>query len=94
MLLTRLGNKKKLAPKLYQYFPHHRMRITLFFGAGGEFFHTPRAKYNVINDLDDDVANLYLVISEDPEQLVDTVEFMPVSATLLKYWSEHPPSRS
>lgn len=81
-----------MAKKLYQYFPPHRLRITLFFGAGGEFFHTPRAKYNVINDLDDDVTNLFLVVSERSEDLIEAVESMPVSASLLKHWKTEIPT--
>ncbi|MEL6661009.1 MAG: DNA adenine methylase [Bacteroidota bacterium] len=92
MVLTRLGNKKSMAGKLYQYFPPHRLRITLFFGAGGEFFNTPRAKYNVINDLDDDVTNLFLVVSERPDDLVDAVEYMPISASLMKKWRKDIPT--
>ena len=91
MVLTRLGNKKIIAPELYQYFPPHRLRITLFFGAGGMFFNTPRARFNVVNDLDDDVSNLYLVISEQSDELIEEIQMMPISATLLKYWNENPP---
>lgn len=81
-----------MAGKLYQYFPPHRLRITLFFGAGGEFFNTPRAKYNVINDLDDDVTNLFLVVSERPNDLIDAVAHMPISASLLKKWRKEVPA--
>ena len=92
MVLTRLGNKKSIAGDLYRYFPPHRMRITLFFGAGGEFFSTPRAKYNIINDLDDDVTNLFLVISERTEELIEAVEYMPIAASLLKQWRADVPT--
>lgn len=86
MILTRPGNKKALAADLYKYFPRHRMRITLFFGAGGEWFNTPRAQYNVINDLDDDITNLFLVVVEQPDDLIDVLLSMPISDSLLKKW--------
>lgn len=92
MVLTRLGNKKGNADKLYQYFPPHKLRITPFFGAGGAFFNTPRAKYNVINDLDDDVTNLYLVISTQTEELIDAVTTMPISSSLLRHWQDNIPA--
>ena len=91
-MLTRLGNKTKLAGKLYTHFPPHRLRITLFFGAGGEFFNTPRAKYNVINDLDDNITNLYTVVSEDPDRLIDEILLMPVSKSLLVKFKKEPPA--
>lgn len=92
MVLTRLGNKKGIADKLYQYFPPQKLRITPFFGAGGAFFYTPRAKYNVINDLDDDVTNLYLVISTQTEELIDAVTTMPISSSLLRHWQDNIPA--
>lgn len=86
MVLTRLGNKKKLANKLFHYFPQHTMRITLFFGAGGEFFELPRAKYNVINDLDQDVCNLFLMVTQKEDELIDAIRYVPISDSLLKHW--------
>jgi len=91
MVLTRLGNKKSVASDIYRYFRPHRMRITLFFGAGGLWFNTPRAQYNVINDLDDNITNLFLVITEQPDELIDALLSMPVSDTLLKKWRAEQP---
>jgi len=62
MILRRLGNKKKLAKKLQTYFPPHKIYIEPFFGAGGMFFNKPKAKYNIVNDLDSDVFNLFQVV--------------------------------
>ena len=36
MILRRLGNKKKLAHKIIEYFPDHKIYIEPFFGAGGK----------------------------------------------------------
>jgi len=91
MVLTRLGNKKAMSSTIYDLFPPHRLRITLFFGAGGIFFNTPRAKFNILNDLDDNITNLFLVISERPDELIDTVSSMPISSTLLKHWKSNIP---
>ena len=63
MILRRLGNKSKLAVKIQQYFPKHKLYIEPFFGAGGMFFHKPKAKYNILNDLDSDVFNLFQVVT-------------------------------
>lgn len=91
MILGRLGNKSRLVDNIYPLFPQHDCRITMFFGAGGEFFNTPRAKYNVINDLDKDVFNLYKVVIEKPDELIETLTYTPVSATLLDYWKQNVP---
>lgn len=76
--------KKDLA----QYFPKHRMRIELFFGAGGSFFHLPEPKYAIVNDLDDDVTNLYLVIQNDLEKLRTEITLVPISESLIKHWKK------
>lgn len=73
---------------LAKYFPKHRMRIELFFGAGGSFFYLPEPKYAIVNDLDDDVTNLYLVIQKDQERLRQEIEIVPISQTLLKHWKK------
>jgi DNA adenine methylase len=89
MVLRRLGNKSKLAKDIIPLFPKHDMYIELFFGAGGIFFNKPVAKYNVLNDLDDDVYNLYTVISNDFDKFYVELEIVPLSQTLLKYWSKN-----
>lgn len=64
MILRRLGNKKKIAHKIIQYFPPHKIYIEPFFGAGGMFFNKPKVKYNFLNDLDSDVFNLFQVVTD------------------------------
>lgn len=89
MVLTRFGNKRKLAEKLYKYFPEHRMRIELFFGAGGSFFYMPKPKFSILNDLDDDVTNLFLVVQNQKEELRQMIEILPLSETLIRHWKKH-----
>ncbi len=86
MILTRLGNKRKLSKDLWGYFPKHKMRIELFFGAGGSFFYTPPSQYAILNDLDDDVTNLYTCLLENKEELINQIKIMPISQSLLKKW--------
>lgn len=89
MILTRLGNKRRMKTYLAKYFPKHRMRIELFFGAGGSFFYLPEPKYAIVNDLDDDVTNLYIVIQNHTEKLIKEIEIVPISESLIKYWKKN-----
>jgi DNA adenine methylase len=86
MLLRRMGNKSKIAGNIQQYFPAHQLYIELFFGAGGMFFNKPKAKYNIVNDLDSDVFNLFWVLSNNRAELVDAFKIMPVHQDLWAYW--------
>lgn len=89
MILTRMGNKRKLITKISKEFPPHNMRIELFFVAGGSFFYLPKPKYTIINDLDDDVTNLYLVVQNNKSELIKEIEKLPISESLIKYWKKN-----
>ena len=89
MILTRLGNKRRMKKHLIEYFPPHRMRIELFFGAGGSFFYLPRPQYSIVNDLDDDVTNLYMVIQNQLELFRSEILKVPLTESLMKYWKKN-----
>ena len=89
MILRRLGNKKKLALKIQAHFPPHKIYIEPFFGAGGMFFNKPKAKYNIVNDLDSDVFNLFQVVMNQKEELEKAFYMMPIHSDLLEYWKKN-----
>tara|TARA_R110000744_G_scaffold361848_2_gene469734 strand:- start:47 stop:796 length:750 start_codon:yes stop_codon:yes gene_type:complete len=89
MILKRLGNKKKIAEEIQKHFPKHTTYIEPFFGAGGMFFNKPKAKYNVVNDLDNDVFNLFQVLNDDYKELESAFYMMPVHSELLNYWKDN-----
>ena len=89
MILRRLGNKKKLAEHIQTYFPPHKIYIEPFFGAGGMFFYKPKAKYNIVNDLDSDVFNLFQVVINQKEEFEKAFYDMPIHSDLLEYWKEN-----
>ena len=90
MILRRLGNKKKIAKEIQAHFPPHKIYIEPFFGAGGMFFNKPKAKYNIVNDLDSDVFNLFQVVMNQKEELFELYKITPYHSDLIKYWKETP----
>ena len=86
MILRRLGNKKKIANDVLQHFPKHKIYIEPFFGAGGMFFNKPRAQYSIVNDLDNDVFNLFQVVKDYKEEFIDLFIATPMSEGLFNYW--------
>ena len=86
MILRRLGNKKRIAHKILPHFPAHKIYIEPFFGAGGMFFSKLKAKYNIVNDLDSDVFNLFQVVMDQKEELEKAFYMMPIHSDLLEYW--------
>jgi len=89
MILRRLGNKKKLVNKILPHFPKHDLYIEPFFGAGGMFFNKPKAKYNIMNDLDSDVYNLFQVVSTRKTELEMAWLGMPIHIDLWEHWKKH-----
>lgn len=89
MILRRLGNKKKLMPLLLPHFPPHKTWIEPFFGSGSAFFYKPKAQYNIVNDLDSDVFNLFQVVMNQKEELEKAFYLMPIHSDLLKYWKNN-----
>jgi len=87
MILRRLGNKSKLAGEIQKYFPAHKIYIEPFFGAGGMFFNKPKAKTNIVNDVDSDVFNLFQVVSNNYKELEQEFYKMPIHSDLLEYWN-------
>jgi DNA adenine methylase len=86
MILRRQGNKSKIAHEIQKRFPKHDIYIEPFFGAGGMFFNKPLAKYNIMNDIDSDVFNLYQVIQNRRNDFEDAFLNMPIHEDLLRYW--------
>lgn len=89
MILRRLGNKKKIAKEIQKHFPPHNIYIEPFFGAGGMFFNKPKVKYNIVNDLDSDVFNLFQVVMNQKEELEKAFYIMPIHSDLLEYWKKN-----
>ena len=78
MMLRRLGNKTKIAADIYKFFPKHTTRIILFFGAGGDFFNMPKAKYTFMNDYDNNVYLCFDVLMRRKTELIEYIKMMPI----------------
>ncbi len=89
MILLRLGNKQRIAKDIQKYFPDHKIYIEPFFGAGGMFFNKPKAKHNIVNDLDSDVFNLYQIVLNQKEALMDLYRITPYHSDMIKYWAKN-----
>lgn len=88
MILRRNGNKSQLAAKILPHFPVHKIYVEPFFGAGGMFFNKPKVKYNFLNDIDNDVFNLFMVVKNHKDELYHRIDQMPIHASLMKYWKK------
>jgi len=72
------GGKFELSRKLIPMLYKHERYIEVFFGGGSMFFRKPKSKFNVLNDLHNDLINLYMTIIDEYD------EFFKQSKYLLK----------
>ncbi len=91
MVLTRLGNKRRIAQRILPHIPDHHLWLEPFFDAGGLFFAKERAQRNIVNDLDGEVYNLFCVIQDRADDLAEAWCSMPIHEDLWRRWKHEVP---
>lgn len=71
------GSKWSLAGWIINFFPTHHSYLEPFFGSGAVLFNKPRSNIETVNDLDNNVVNLFEWIKKDPEKLAHEIYFTP-----------------
>ena len=71
------GSKWRIADKLVALIPEHHTYLEPFFGSGAVFFRKPPSAIELINDLDDNIPNLFRCIRDMPEELSRIVATTP-----------------
>ena len=86
MPLRRQGNKSRIAAEIIKHFPPHSVYIEPFFGAGGLFFNKPKARYNILNDLDDEVFNFWCVLRDNKDALREELKKPPIHSSVWNHF--------
>lgn len=73
------GGKWRIAPWIISHFPAHRCYVEPYGGAASVLMRKPRAYFEVYNDLDADVVNVFRVLREESSatRLVRLLELTP-----------------
>jgi|TARA_R100000750_G_scaffold31231_1_gene19982 DNA adenine methylase len=76
------GGKFELSRRLVPMLAPHNRYIEVFAGGLSMMFRKPKAKWNVVNDIDNDIVNLYICVVEEFEKLCEYIYWYPRSRQL------------
>lgn len=79
------GAKWRIAQWIINHFPEHGTYLEPFFGSGAVFFTKPPSGTETLNDLDNNIVNLFRVIREHSHELVRLIECTPYARTEYEY---------
>ena len=68
------GGKFYARKLITEQIPSHQSYIEPFAGGGSIFFAKKKVKFNQLNDIDEQLVNCYLVIRDQPEELIKGLE--------------------
>jgi DNA adenine methylase len=76
------GGKFTMSKQLLQYIPEHLRYFEPFFGGGSMFFRKNKVRWNILNDIDNDLVNLYICILDKFDELSEKIFWYPRSRKL------------
>lgn len=71
------GGKWRISDWIISHFPEHKVYCEPFFGSGAVFFKKEPSYIETINDIDDNIVNLFEVCREHPEELAAKIAMTP-----------------
>ena len=82
------GGKFTMSKRLIEMIPPHKRYIEVFEGGASMFFRKNKVEWNVLNDLDNDIVNLYICVLKKFEELKRHIYWYVKSRTLFEEFSE------
>jgi len=76
------GGKYALSKVLVPLIPHHKRYIEVFAGGLSMFFRKHKVEWNVLNDIDNNIVNLYICVMYERDKLVKNLFWIPKSRKL------------
>jgi len=86
-----MGGKARLVDWILPKFPKHECYVEAFAGAGALYFAKPPAHVEVLNDVNNELINLYRVLKHHPEELVRQFKWALSSRKIYDWHQATPP---
>lgn len=83
-----VGGKSKLLKVLLPLIPEHKGYVEAFGGAGWLLFGKEKSKWEVLNDLDNNLMNLWEVVKNDKDKFISSFEYVLVSRKTFNEYKE------
>ena len=77
--ITYYGGKQKLISSILPYIPPHKIYVEPFLGGGAIFFAKKKSKKEIINDLNAEMINFFMVAQNHTEELANEITSIPYS---------------
>lgn len=77
-----LGGKSQLARTIVELMPEHKTYVEVFGGAGWVLFKKTPSPFEVINDVNDDLINLYRVLKFHFDAFITEFDLLLFSRTI------------
>lgn len=90
-LVPWIGGKRKLADHILPLFPEHQCYAEPFSGAAALFFLKEPSQVEVLNDVNDDLVNLYRVVKNHLEELYKQFKWVLSSRQNWEWMQSTPP---
>jgi len=91
-MVSWIGGKRRLAPKILPLFPDHGCYVEPFCGAAALFFLKEPAKVEVLNDVNGDLVRLYRIVQHHLDEFVRHFRWALASRELYGWLKETPPA--
>ena len=78
-LLQYYGGKWSIGKKIIEHFPEHKTFVDVFGGSGAITLLKKPSKNEIINDIHNEIVNLYRVLRSDHETLIKMLKLTPYS---------------
>ena len=76
------GGKFMMSKRLVPMLPPHRRYFEVFAGGSSMYFRKEKVEWNVLNDIDNDIVNLYICVLEKFDELTRCIYWYPRSREL------------
>lgn len=83
-----IGGKFKSLKYLLPLIPSHEGYVEVFGGAGWLLFAKPPSKWEVINDLDENLSNFWTVLKEKENEFIDSFKYEVISRSTFNKYKE------